>query len=289
MVNATASDPTGNTSAPATTTVDSVAPAAPVVNPSNGAEISGTAEPGATVTLTDGSGNPIGQVTADGSGNWSFTPSTPLVKNHNIKVDTIGSHLKIEVSPHAIDGADPRILQGVLDDLAAAVLSHCETNQAAVHIALDVQGWTPPADLVDRMHCRSRRVRQISGIERIEFDGNASVYGRGETYTVGDRRGRGVGPVAAAVGGDLGDRIAVAVGEDHRAARFRSAAEAAAIAQVDGRRGRRDGVHGSAALAAGIAGRVGSGGVDHGSIRQRRGRREAPVAAAVGGDLRSSR
>ncbi|MFP9025923.1 Ig-like domain-containing protein, partial [Pseudomonas aeruginosa] len=78
VVNATASDPTGNTSAPASTTVDSVAPAAPVVNPSNGAEISGTAEPGATVTLTDGSGNPIGQVTADGSGQWSFTPSTPL-------------------------------------------------------------------------------------------------------------------------------------------------------------------------------------------------------------------
>ncbi|MFL4000488.1 Ig-like domain-containing protein, partial [Pseudomonas aeruginosa] len=78
VVNATASDPTGNTSAPASTTVDSVAPAAPVVNPSNGVVISGTAEPGATVTLTDGSGNPIGQVTADGSGNWSFTPSTPL-------------------------------------------------------------------------------------------------------------------------------------------------------------------------------------------------------------------
>ncbi|MGG6983587.1 UNVERIFIED_CONTAM: Ig-like domain-containing protein [Pseudomonas aeruginosa] len=78
VVNATASDPTGNTSAPASTTVDSVAPGAPVANPSNGAEISGTAEPGATVTLTDGSGNPIGQVTADGSGNWSFTPSTPL-------------------------------------------------------------------------------------------------------------------------------------------------------------------------------------------------------------------
>ncbi|MCO3356080.1 BapA prefix-like domain-containing protein [Pseudomonas aeruginosa] len=78
VIVATATDPTGNTSAPASTTVDSVAPAAPVINPSNGAEISGTAEPGATVTLTDGSGNPIGQVTADGSGNWSFTPSTPL-------------------------------------------------------------------------------------------------------------------------------------------------------------------------------------------------------------------
>ncbi|MFU7348997.1 Ig-like domain-containing protein [Pseudomonas paraeruginosa] len=78
VVNATATDPTGNTSAPASTTVDSQAPAAPLVDPSNGTTISGTAEPGASVTLTDGSGNPIGQVTADGSGNWSFTPTTPL-------------------------------------------------------------------------------------------------------------------------------------------------------------------------------------------------------------------
>ncbi|MBT9236782.1 BapA prefix-like domain-containing protein [Pseudomonas sp. MG-2] len=78
VVNATATDLTGNTSAPSSTTVDTVAPAAPVVEPSNGSEISGTAEPGSTITLTDGSGNPIGQTTADGSGNWSFTPGTPL-------------------------------------------------------------------------------------------------------------------------------------------------------------------------------------------------------------------
>ncbi|MCO2615680.1 BapA prefix-like domain-containing protein [Pseudomonas aeruginosa] len=78
VVNATATDPSGNASSPASVTVDAVAPAAPVVNPSNGTTLSGTAEPGATVTLTDGSGNPIGQVTADGSGNWSFTPTTPL-------------------------------------------------------------------------------------------------------------------------------------------------------------------------------------------------------------------
>ncbi|WP_241364723.1 Ig-like domain-containing protein, partial [Pseudomonas aeruginosa] len=57
---------------------DSSAPPAPVINPSNGVVISGTAEAGATVTLTDAGGNPIGQVTADGSGNWSFTPGTPL-------------------------------------------------------------------------------------------------------------------------------------------------------------------------------------------------------------------
>ncbi|HID9776207.1 TPA: Ig-like domain-containing protein [Pseudomonas aeruginosa] len=78
VVNATATDPSGNASSPASVTVDAVAPATPVVNPSNGTTLSGTAEPGATVTLADGNGNPIGQVTADGSGNWSFTPGTPL-------------------------------------------------------------------------------------------------------------------------------------------------------------------------------------------------------------------
>ncbi|MEX5354036.1 Ig-like domain-containing protein [Pseudomonas juntendi] len=78
VVNATATDPSGNSSAPASTTVDAVAPAAPVVNPTNGNVINGTAEPDSTVTLTDGNGNPIGEVTADGSGNWTFTPATQL-------------------------------------------------------------------------------------------------------------------------------------------------------------------------------------------------------------------
>ncbi|MGX9042324.1 Ig-like domain-containing protein, partial [Pseudomonas aeruginosa] len=73
-----ATDASGNTSAGSSVTVDSVAPATPVINPSNGTTLSGTAEPGSSVTLNDGHGNPIGQVTADGSGNWSFTPSTPL-------------------------------------------------------------------------------------------------------------------------------------------------------------------------------------------------------------------
>ncbi|MGV8192803.1 Ig-like domain-containing protein, partial [Pseudomonas aeruginosa] len=78
VINAVAQDPAGNTSGPASVTVDAIAPPAPVIDPSNGVVISGTAEAGATVILTDGNGNPIGQVTADGSGNWTFTPATPL-------------------------------------------------------------------------------------------------------------------------------------------------------------------------------------------------------------------
>ncbi|MGU0848188.1 Ig-like domain-containing protein, partial [Pseudomonas aeruginosa] len=78
VINAVAQDAAGNTSGPVSTTVDAVAPATPVIDPSNGVELSGTAEPGVRVILTDGNGNPIGQTLADGSGNWSFTPGTPL-------------------------------------------------------------------------------------------------------------------------------------------------------------------------------------------------------------------
>ncbi|WP_295910611.1 Ig-like domain-containing protein [uncultured Xanthomonas sp.] len=78
VVNAVATDATGNVSPPATTTVDALAPAAPVLQPSNGTAIVGTAEAGATVTVTDGNGNLIGQTTADGAGNWSVTPGAAL-------------------------------------------------------------------------------------------------------------------------------------------------------------------------------------------------------------------
>ncbi|HHH9310853.1 TPA: Ig-like domain-containing protein [Pseudomonas aeruginosa] len=86
VVNVVARDAAGNSSPPASVTVDAVAPATPTVDPSNGTTLSGTAEPGATVTLTDGNGNPIGQVTADGSGNWTFTPSTPIANGTVVNV-----------------------------------------------------------------------------------------------------------------------------------------------------------------------------------------------------------
>ncbi|RTW99473.1 hypothetical protein DZA16_33885, partial [Pseudomonas aeruginosa] len=60
VVNVTASDAAGNTSAPATTTVDSSLPSIPQVDPSNGSVISGTADAGNTIIITDGNGNPIG-------------------------------------------------------------------------------------------------------------------------------------------------------------------------------------------------------------------------------------
>ncbi|WP_121496962.1 Ig-like domain-containing protein [Pseudomonas aeruginosa] len=162
VVNATASDPTGNTSAPATTTVDSVAPAAPVVNPSNGAEISGTAEPGATVTLTDGSGNPIGQVTADGSGNWSFTPGTPLANGTVVNATasdptgntSAGSSVTVDsVAPATpvINPSNGAVISGTAEPGATVTLTDGSGNPIGQVTADGSGNWsfTPSTPLAD--------------------------------------------------------------------------------------------------------------------------------------------
>ncbi|OJX79832.1 Ig-like domain-containing protein [Leifsonia sp. 71-9] len=78
-VTATATDGSGNVSGPSNTvTVDAVAPDAPILAPSNGTTVSGTAEPGATVTVTDGAGNVVGTTVAADNGTFTITPSSPL-------------------------------------------------------------------------------------------------------------------------------------------------------------------------------------------------------------------
>jgi len=112
-----------------------------------------------------------------------------LIKNFNAKLENIGPHLKIEVSPHTIDALSPERLQERMDYYAAAVMTHVERNQCAVHLALDLQGWEPPADLVARLHCRARTHRDISGIKEIQWATKSSVYGRGETSMFGSAGG----------------------------------------------------------------------------------------------------
>ena len=76
----TATDPEGNVGTnTGTVVIDTTAPAAPTVDAGNGTEITGTAEAGATVNVdVNGDGTPDFTVIADGDGNWSITPDTPL-------------------------------------------------------------------------------------------------------------------------------------------------------------------------------------------------------------------
>jgi hypothetical protein len=79
VVRVTAVDSSGKVSAPTEVIVDAIAPAAPVVYPSNGTSLRGTAEPGSRVTIDlDGDGEPDVTTTADSNGNWSVTLDEPL-------------------------------------------------------------------------------------------------------------------------------------------------------------------------------------------------------------------
>lgn len=112
-----------------------------------------------------------------------------LIKNHNVKIDSEGPHLKIEASPHLINDQSPQALQSLMDDLANQLLDYCEYNQCAVHLCIDYQGWTPPGNLVANMHCRSRNVRQFDGVDTIDFASISATYNRGQSYLFGSASG----------------------------------------------------------------------------------------------------
>src|SRR5690606_4877778 len=112
-----------------------------------------------------------------------------LVKKFNAKLENVGPHLNLEVSRHAIDQFCAERLQERLDYSASHVLTNVERNQCAVPLALDLQGWQPPADLIARMHCRARAARDISGIKEIQWTLESATYGKGQSYLFGSAGG----------------------------------------------------------------------------------------------------
>jgi len=65
----------------ASITIDSLAPDAPTLSPSNGTEIGGAAEAGTTILVTDGSGTPLGQAVAGTDGAWSMRRRCPALRS----------------------------------------------------------------------------------------------------------------------------------------------------------------------------------------------------------------
>ncbi|AOA59320.1 hypothetical protein BFG52_13780 [Acinetobacter larvae] len=84
-VKATATDAAGNTSPETVATVDAVAPAAPLINPVNATDpITGTAEPGSTVTVTYPDGSSVDTL-VNPDGTWSVSNPGNLVDGDEVK------------------------------------------------------------------------------------------------------------------------------------------------------------------------------------------------------------
>jgi hypothetical protein len=111
-------DASGNVSPPAQVIVDSTAPAQPIVNPTDGSPITGTAEAGSTVNITDSSGKVIGTTTAGPDGKFTFTPTTPIPDGTALKVTVVDA--SGNVSPPAVvivDSTAPTVIISMSDTI----------------------------------------------------------------------------------------------------------------------------------------------------------------------------
>jgi hypothetical protein len=105
-----------------TTQPDQTPPGAPTVNPTNGSVVTGTAEAGASVTLDlDGNGSTDATVTADGSGNWTYTPPTRIPDGTTVIVKAVDPAGNTSPPTNVIvDGATPTPnITNVTDDFGA--------------------------------------------------------------------------------------------------------------------------------------------------------------------------
>ncbi|MDS1791865.1 beta strand repeat-containing protein, partial [Vibrio parahaemolyticus] len=136
-VTVTATDEAGNQgTATGTLVIDTTAPAAPVLDATNGSEISGTAEAGSEVQVdVDGDGISDYTTVADGNGDWSITPDTPLADGTTVTAtasDEAGN--ESAPAPVVVDGVAPIVtvndattndatptLTGSVDDATASV------------------------------------------------------------------------------------------------------------------------------------------------------------------------
>nr|WP_320158886.1 ABSDF2314 family large adhesin [Acinetobacter sp. AC1-2] len=117
VVTATATDAAGNESLPATEVVDAVAPAAPEIDPINGTDpITGTAEPGSTVTVTYPDGT-TATVVAGTDGSW--TVPNPGLNNGDVVTATATDVAGNESTPatEVVDTVPPVIAIDELDDV----------------------------------------------------------------------------------------------------------------------------------------------------------------------------
>ncbi len=154
-------------------------------------------------------GNPIGQVTADGSGNWSFTPGTPLSNGtvvNAVAQDAAGntsgpaSTTVDSVAPAApvIDPSNGSVIAGTAEAGATVILNRVAVAVGQGHGSARLGGAAERA-AVARVEHRSRRGLRVHGDAGARAAIAGGVLGHHVDHgAVGDRRGRGVGPVAAA-------------------------------------------------------------------------------------------
>lgn len=114
-----------------------------------------------------------------------------LYGSYFAKIDQEAQHLKIELSPKFIASNSPKQIQKRMDVIASYFLSKFEPRGCAVHLACDVQGWTPPDDFIENFTTYSRTIKTHDGMATLDLSDlnmSAATYGgKGaiKNYTIG--------------------------------------------------------------------------------------------------------
>ncbi|EOX3950598.1 beta strand repeat-containing protein, partial [Vibrio alginolyticus] len=146
-VTVTATDEAGNQgTATGTLVIDTTAPAAPVLDATNGAEISGTAEAGSEVQVdVDGDGISDYTTVADGNGDWSITPDAPLADGTTVTA-TASDEAGNESAPATVvvDGVAPivSVNDATINDATPTLTGSVDDATASVTVTVDGADYT---------------------------------------------------------------------------------------------------------------------------------------------------
>lgn len=196
QLSASAIDTAGNASAqsmPVTVVIDTQAPAAPLVlTPGAGTAtnqatptVSGTAEPGATVTVNI-DGNVVGQATADSTGAWSLPTTATLVDGeHHVTTtatDTAGNtgspSADVTFTVDTLSPGKPVIITPAMGAMTTSTPTFTGTAEPNALVAIIIDGqtvatvqangsgdwlYTPGAPLVDGSHTVTARATDAAG------------------------------------------------------------------------------------------------------------------------------
>ncbi|MES0283995.1 Ig-like domain repeat protein, partial [Citrobacter sedlakii] len=108
ILTAVVTDTVNLTSPPSTTIAPDITPPQPAGNldvSDDGATVTGTAEPGSTVTIRDPDGNPLGQGTTDDQGNFSVDLDTPQTNGETLTA-VVTDPANLESTPASVTAPD---------------------------------------------------------------------------------------------------------------------------------------------------------------------------------------
>lgn len=110
-----------------------------------------------------------------------------LVASYYANLETEGTHLKIEVSPHFIIKRRSETTNFLHRFASQCLNKGWHASAVAIHLCCDFQGYQPPKDFLDKFVTRTKNIKAYLGVSEASFNLSevATTYGDGQSFTFG--------------------------------------------------------------------------------------------------------